>query len=738
MNNPEIIVKNAPFKHFCMSIGAIPTSYKDSLDYYETLLYLIKYLEETVIPVVNNNGEAVSELQRLYIELKNFVDNYFANLDVQEEINNKLDDMAENGELDSLLVTYLEATKVNTKYIFPKFWENTRSGDIELIKHNDKNILIDCYRASNWADVKAMLDNNEATHIDYFILTHYHMDHDGNFENLITNGYIDNETQLFLPAELLTFGIETDIANAKALCEENNLTYNTPYEGQVVEIDDNFKFTFANCDVATCESIYTGGNKNLNSASTVVLFEDGLIKALYMADAQKRTLQYLYENNIFLNKVDLYKVEHHAINTDTYRQYISGVNPTYSVITDGIVDFSMNNESICATCSILKDMNSSIYNTCLQNDYLVFGSNGKTINVINGTSTNYAPIGDSQAVYVDASVLNTSIQDGTQSNPFKDLTTAIMHCGKNSKLGYVIYLSDGSYGYSQTDTAFTHAKNRISIRNMSNITIRGNSEHPENVNLNGMMLIDSNCKIYDVTIDNRYHESITCYGSNVALENCKITSLSSETSDKSGIILNDASSISLYNCYLDYCNSCFHVRDGSSITLRTITYGANNNHIFGNTYGHIEEVNFPTFENSSDKYSNMNNYSNYTKPIFIYNGQSSDSEYTDTDVTLPVNLTEFDSIVIQIVTKDDYRINCINLIKVANNDTFDLYDIYKAGANIITVGCRVKITNNKITYGNPFKITTNGTTGESTIDITNRNIRIRYIYGYKNNPINLT
>ena len=113
MNNPEIIVKNAPFKHFCMSIGAIPTSYKDSLDYYETLLYLIKYLEETVIPVVNNNGEAVSELQRLYIELKNFVENYFANLDVQEEINNKLDEMADDGTLQEIIAEYL-----NSKAIF--------------------------------------------------------------------------------------------------------------------------------------------------------------------------------------------------------------------------------------------------------------------------------------------------------------------------------------------------------------------------------------------------------------------------------------------------------------------------------------------------------------------------------------------------------------------------------------------------------------------------------------------
>lgn len=112
MNNPQIIVKNAPFKRFCMSIGAIPTSYLDSLDYYETLLWLIKYLEETIIPTVNNNGEAVSELQTLYIQLKDFVENYFANLDVQEEINNKLDEMVEDGTLQNIILNYITVEKI--------------------------------------------------------------------------------------------------------------------------------------------------------------------------------------------------------------------------------------------------------------------------------------------------------------------------------------------------------------------------------------------------------------------------------------------------------------------------------------------------------------------------------------------------------------------------------------------------------------------------------------------------
>ena len=106
--SPEINIQNLkPFPRFCMSIGAIPTSYMYSLTYEEQLLWLCKFLQDTVIPTVNNNGQAVAELQALYIQLKDYVDNYFTNLDVQQEINNKLDEMAEDGTLQNIIEQYL-------------------------------------------------------------------------------------------------------------------------------------------------------------------------------------------------------------------------------------------------------------------------------------------------------------------------------------------------------------------------------------------------------------------------------------------------------------------------------------------------------------------------------------------------------------------------------------------------------------------------------------------------------
>lgn len=100
--------KLSPFKHFCMSIGAIPSSYKESLTYYEMLEWLCKYLEDTVIPAVNNNAEALEEVQEAFVTLKNYVDNYFDNLDIQQEINDKLDEMAESGQLTDIIAQYLQ------------------------------------------------------------------------------------------------------------------------------------------------------------------------------------------------------------------------------------------------------------------------------------------------------------------------------------------------------------------------------------------------------------------------------------------------------------------------------------------------------------------------------------------------------------------------------------------------------------------------------------------------------
>ena len=92
-----------PFTKFIYTIGVLPTSYLMSMTYEEQLVWLCNYLSQTIIPTINNNAEAVQELQALYEELRIYVNDYFDNLDVQDEINNKIDAMVESGEFEEIL-----------------------------------------------------------------------------------------------------------------------------------------------------------------------------------------------------------------------------------------------------------------------------------------------------------------------------------------------------------------------------------------------------------------------------------------------------------------------------------------------------------------------------------------------------------------------------------------------------------------------------------------------------------
>ena len=91
---------------------AIPLAFDESMSYYETLCGLLAYLKDTVIPALNNNADAIAEVQELMTQLQNYVDNYFDNLDVQEEINTKLDEMAESGVLEEIMADYLDTRAV--------------------------------------------------------------------------------------------------------------------------------------------------------------------------------------------------------------------------------------------------------------------------------------------------------------------------------------------------------------------------------------------------------------------------------------------------------------------------------------------------------------------------------------------------------------------------------------------------------------------------------------------------
>lgn len=139
--NPTMGTYNSPktFRFWCQKV--LPLVYDNSLSYYELLCKVVDYLNKTMEDVntavedVDNLYGAFGNLQnhvnasetallQAYNDLQDYVNTYFNNLDVQEEINNKLDTMAEDGTLDTILLPYFnEYVETTNEIIDDRFEE---------------------------------------------------------------------------------------------------------------------------------------------------------------------------------------------------------------------------------------------------------------------------------------------------------------------------------------------------------------------------------------------------------------------------------------------------------------------------------------------------------------------------------------------------------------------------------------------------------------------------------------
>lgn len=104
--NPDVTIPSSlePFRYWCQKV--LPLEYDDSLSYYELLCKVVVLLNN-MGDDVNTLASDVSNIHKAYLELQQYVNNYFQSLDVQEEINNKLDELVSSGRLDILLATFI-------------------------------------------------------------------------------------------------------------------------------------------------------------------------------------------------------------------------------------------------------------------------------------------------------------------------------------------------------------------------------------------------------------------------------------------------------------------------------------------------------------------------------------------------------------------------------------------------------------------------------------------------------
>lgn len=155
-----------PFRFWCYKV--LPLVYDDSLSYYEILCKVVKYINE-ILEELETSEKRIDGLDDAVKKLREYVEHYFDNLDVQSEINNKLDAMAESGELDELFADWINSgllvdqcdAVVIGQMFHASSWDNSNvTQGFVMFEHTDGKTYAWCARQNGntdgWIQVKEL------------------------------------------------------------------------------------------------------------------------------------------------------------------------------------------------------------------------------------------------------------------------------------------------------------------------------------------------------------------------------------------------------------------------------------------------------------------------------------------------------------------------------------------------------------------------------------------------------
>lgn len=571
-DTPRRMPNVPPFVKFVCA--NVPMVFDDSLSYYEALCALWKYVQG-MTDVINNNAtleeeyiEKFNELSGKFDELKNYVDTYFDNLDVQEEINNKLDQMAEDGTLEGLLRNIIPS---EVKYIFPKFVSNVIVGDVSVTTIKDKAIMVDTGIVGAYTPVvKPMLQDNDIEHIDCLIISHYDPDHIGGLSGLVGDGYIDENTNVYLSARVTTYGEDytTAINNVLNLLVANSIPYSFPEDNEVISIYD-LSIKFYNCDADTLDAITP---KDGNNCSMQALFTHGNTSALFTGDATRLLEERLFANNFPATTVDLYKIPHHGLNGYCSYEFVKGVSPKYAISITGETGYRNGDQMYGQEESIMDTLGTICYQSYNQPEYPKFVSNGFALQCVSGVSRNVTNRFINQTLYVDAAADITSVQDGTEDHPFSCIKQAIGAVPKVGDVRATINIADGNYN----ETVDIYSTKNVRI------TLAGNSGDKSAVTIKNIVAYGVSLFLKNLTVYNTAKSGVEVNYAYLNIENVDIKSSDGTTSNNTSLIINNQSVVDAKSLTLTQSKYLMSIYNASVFNATgTVTLG---------TYSHTNSI----------------------------------------------------------------------------------------------------------------------------------------------------
>ena len=485
-----------PFKRCVLQNFPFIEADFDALTNYGLLCKIVEYLNK-VIASQNEVQTNVETLNNAFIELKNYVDNYFDNLDVQEEINNKLDEMAESGELERIITQYYQGY-INV--IFPVYGADGEDtlGDCSIIKNGDESLMIDTFTGiidETYDSIRDALYNAGISTLTYLVITHYHGDHIGNVLNLLSYGYLAGCT-VYLPRATtindVTYdgaAIKTALTNAGVTwIEINNQTF-TVGEDCNVKMLNGSAADYQYYDDLESES----GNNAYNDRSIVCDVEYKGRRLLFTGDLEYRGCEYIAPQ-LSASNYDLLKDMHHGF-IDNAPDFCAKVNPDYVLIpaSAGMVNKNYSDWLINSVYWVRKSKNVMIQGyqskeINLKIDILGIHPN-KEVNFVNNLdckgATNY---------YVDYDTAD-EIRTGSTDHPFKTLNEAAIFLQKNTAneirinvkslpiTQRTLYIEGFKYLHIVFDSG-VQVKNSVTIENCERVNIESMVQTSGTLNVN--------------------------------------------------------------------------------------------------------------------------------------------------------------------------------------------------------------------------------------------------------------
>lgn len=367
------------------------------------------------------------------------------------------------------------------------YYENDdASGDCTVLLANKskKVVMFDTGATHSYSLIKEKLQENNIKNIDYFILSHFHGDHFWNYTSLIADGYFNRNTTFYLPklpnSENVT-NISSGVDEFKNAIAGLGAEVIYPDDTTVLNID-NIEISFFNCNDEDID-YYDTNTTDYNNYCMCNYIKCSKTKILMTGDIRDLAQEYLQTRG-YISKCDILKTPHHSWDLSCYDDFILASNPEYAVSSLNAWMFQNTQAKYAKVTQILDAIETKNY--CCGNGALYVGLGTETFTFYpNAIEMKAAEkdIADSEIrLYVDNTYTGVYC-DGTKTNPFKNLKSAIAYArGMNTRKVNISFLT--TY-ISNEEIAIHGSKPLIYLNSCS---VKSINIYTSNVYLNGVII----------------------------------------------------------------------------------------------------------------------------------------------------------------------------------------------------------------------------------------------------------